>query len=265
MKLIDSTYSGYYSNQKDSIHLQSGSDKVINYDRYGNHLLAPGHTQITKGVKLAEGWMIVVFLLLILGGVWIRVFNYKRLRNVIQAFLSHLYSAHIIRENDSLMKRVLRVLNAVFIIVFSLFLYQLNAYYLINTTDLQHLPLFVVLCLCIFLIYQLKTWLFSGLGHILSKKDLTDEYIFNVDLANQILGLLLIPIVIGLAYIPFGKEVFISIGLIIIVFLYLFRLGRGFRIGVTKLKLSYFYLFLYLCTLEILPLAVLVRVFIENV
>jgi hypothetical protein len=99
----------------------------------------------------------------------------------------------------------------------------------------------------------------------LSKKDLTDEYIFNVDLANQLLGLLLIPIVIGLAYIPFGKEVFISIGLIIIVFLYLFRLGRGIRIGLAKLKLSYFYLFLYLCTLEILPLAVLVRVFIENV
>ena len=96
-------------------------------------------------------------------------------------------------------------------------------FYLINTTDLQHLPLFVVLCLCIFLIYQLKTLLFSGLGHILSKKDFTDEYIFNVKLGNQLLGLLLIPIVIGLAYIPFGKEAFISIGLIIIVFMVVFK------------------------------------------
>jgi hypothetical protein len=87
---------------------------------------------------------------------------------------------------------------------------------------------------------------------------------FNVYLTNKIAGLLLIPIVIGLAYFPYGKSILVNLGIVLITFMYLFRVKRGIQIGISKAKLSYFYLFIYLCTLEILPLAVLVRVFIDN-
>ncbi len=92
----------------------------------------------------------------------------------------------------------------------------------------------------------------------------THEYIFTMFLINKALGMILLPLVVLAAYIQ-GQAVDLLLwaGIAIFFLLFLYRLWRGGSIGVSY-NVAPFYLFLYLCTLEILPLVVIAKVFVSN-
>jgi hypothetical protein len=54
--------------------------------------------------------------------------------------------------------------------------------------------------------------------------------------------------------------IFICDCMIIFALCFIFRLVRGFLIGISMTKFSWLFLFVYLCSLEILPLVILMKV-----
>ncbi|MBL7890070.1 MAG: DUF4271 domain-containing protein, partial [Bacteroidia bacterium] len=59
-------------------------------------------------------------------------------------------------------------------------------------------------------------------------------------------------------------EIFIKIGLYLLALFLFTRMVRGLIIGLNSVRVSKFYLFLYLCSLEILPLIVMIKIFIRS-
>jgi hypothetical protein len=97
------------------------------------------------------------------------------------------------------------------------------------------------------------------LGFIFEHEDETSEYLFNVRNSIRIMGLSVLPFVALIAWTPYILPVYLFTGgFMLLAILYLLLLWRGVIIFLKK-HFSVFYLFLYLCTLEIIPLLIAVK------
>ena len=78
-------------------------------------------------------------------------------------------------------------------------------------------------------------------------------------LFDFLIGMVLLPLLVLVVYLK--SVVLLKISLVITVLLILLALIRGALIGFSLSKFSYLFLFVYLCSLEILPLIVLMKLF----
>ncbi|MEK0423796.1 MAG: hypothetical protein RLZ95_1706 [Bacteroidota bacterium] len=119
-----------------------------------------------------------------------------------------------------------------------------------------------LLYICIFftLLYLGKFICLQLMGYIFNVRELVNTYIFVVFMINKVLGILLLPFVLMLA---FSKPVFYSVaigaGAILTVLLFLYRYLFTLTSVRNKLHISSFHFFLYLCAFEILPLLILYK------
>jgi hypothetical protein len=118
---------------------------------------------------------------------------------------------------------------------------------------------FVLIVPALLLLYPVKSLLMQLVGWIFNDSEKITEYIFNIFLLNKVLGLSLVPIVVMAAYLSFGQQVLLYVGVVLVVVFYVYRLFRGYFIGRATANLSRFYILLYLCTLEILPLVIVAK------
>ncbi len=91
-----------------------------------------------------------------------------------------------------------------------------------------------------------------------------NQFNFTIIIFNILLGLILLPINLFLAFAPGSlSELAFYIGLGIIGLFYLFRQLRGLFISARFISSSQFHFFVYLCTVEIAPLLVGVKLFMN--
>ena len=196
--------------------------------------------------------------------VWLYATNRKRLNQVIKAFYLSRLTNQSGREELSLGNRVSIFLAVLFVVSFSLFIYQVAEYYGYNQEN--DVLFFFKLALLISLVYGLKILFVRFFGFIFQNQKESGDYSLMIFLFCNILGLFLLPIVICLAFVKdVSPVIFIYTGLGVFALLLLIRVLRGLLIGINSIRVSKFYLFLYLCTLEILPFVFMVKLFMQNI
>lgn len=101
-------------------------------------------------------------------------------------------------------------------------------------------------------------------GYIFNTKELVNTYVFVVFMINKVLGVLLVPFILVLA---FSKPIFhpyaIGGAALITVLLILYRYLFSLTSVRNKLHISSFHFFLYLCAFEILPLTILYKFIVQ--
>ena len=179
--------------------------------------------------------------------IWKSIYN-------IRNFNALLKEINIFNEFQSLLLFIVYLLN------FSLFLYFIIRYFMYKTLFgfnfneyLALAGLFTAFLLAKFIIIRIIGVIFKTSGKAL-------EYLISKIIFNLVLGIFLLPVLIFIFYT--GNIPMIYIGLIIITLYYLYSLSRDFFIGVSVIKFSKVYLFIYLCTLEILPVMLLIKFFL---
>lgn len=190
----------------------------------------------------------------------LRTFYGKRLKLVIDAFLNQRYASQFFREENALIQRTSVLLSLTFIISASLFFYQLESLYPLQWIEFKGFQKYLLILVFTLLFYIFKI-LFNKIGGFLFKCEReTSEYIFNQFLILQIIGLGLMLIVLILRYqqiIP--SNYILYAGLFILLAGFIIRIFRSFQITTSNTGFSYIYIFLYLCTLEIIPIVVIVK------
>jgi hypothetical protein len=107
-----------------------------------------------------------------------------------------------------------------------------------------------------------KVALVQLLGAIFKTRETTGNYLLNLLIFALLSGPVLL---IALVFIIYLKLVILLyICLFIFALLLVFRFMRGFFIGMALTKFSYLFLFVYLCSLEILPFLVLIKILLNN-
>jgi hypothetical protein len=229
---------------------------------FSESLLKPVHEKpllhFTRYDYTVAGVLFFAFVLF----VWLYTVNRKRLNQVIRAFYISRYANQLSREEISIGNRVSIFLSLLFVITITLFVVQLNRYYHFSPVEESPL-LFLIIGLTVAGIYFCKILVVKFFGFIFQTGKEAGEYTMSLFLFGNVLGLFMMPVVICLSFarqIP--AQVFIYGGLAVIGTFLCARLVRGVIIGLNSSRVSTFYLFLYLCTLEILPFVVLVKLFI---
>lgn len=105
--------------------------------------------------------------------------------------------------------------------------------------------------------FTVKITLVRLSGLIFRNSETASEYIQNMFIYNLFGGIILLPLLLPIIYSGTPVFLFIAVGCLLI--LVLLRFIRGIVVGLSDHKFSLFHLFLYLCTLEILPVAVLLK------
>ena len=123
---------------------------------------------------------------------------------------------------------------------------------------------YVYICLFFTFLYLGKYLCLAIAGYIFNTRDLANTYIFVVFMVNKVLGILLIPFILILA---FAKPVYHPIAIIgagaLSVLLILYRYLFSLTSVRNKLHISSFHFFLYLCAFEILPLLLLYKFIVQ--
>lgn len=230
----------------------------------GNSLQA--HTISPKiRIKESADW-ITSILLVVVGIACILNISYRsRLRQLFNAFASNRFVGQIVREENVMFQRISIFLSLLFLLVASLFIFQIGRYYRLPISSNSSFMNYMVILFALFSFYFIKVMTFNFLGFLLKVEKEMKEYVFTIFLYNHFVGVALIPAVVLLAFVPgvVQKWVFIA-GLICFVVAFIMRTLRSYGNVSAGSRFSIFYLFLYLCALEILPLVVVTKL-ISNI
>ncbi len=187
--------------------------------------------------------------------------NKKTFGRLIRSLNNSNYQKLFYRDSRSNYPAMLIVLYIFAFISISIFIYLILGYYNVNFNLDSTTYLLVIILLILSAMILIKHLFLNFLSYVFPIDKEVKLYSFSMMLALIATGILIAPVN---AIIAFGDEsyikLFIYIGISIIIFFYIFQQFRGILYGSRYLVYNTFHFFLYICTVEILPMALIAKV-----
>jgi hypothetical protein len=235
---------------------------VYGQSMFSSHQLQPTRVQSIKPHITQPDWIagLLIFCFILLA--WGQVFYYKRIQQIFRAPFSKRFINQLTRDGNLFSERISIAMGIVYLITFSLLIYEANELVFGFTfSGIKGILLYGLINAVILGMLILKITLVRFLGIIFKTRETTSNYLLNLLLFSLLSGPVLL---LAMVFIVYLKSVMIlNIFLAVFACLMVFRFLRGFFIGMALRKFSYLFLFVYLCSLEILPLLVLIKILIN--
>ena len=228
---------------------------------FTNHLLSvkTGETKLHVTTHYYLLTFILFLSFLIFVGLY--VYNSSKIKLVIKGFYVNRFANQIAREESYFTSKSTYLLTLIFVFSVSLFISKVFQFYGINFISPTYSVIYI--SIGILLMYTVKILSVVASGNIFKVSTQVNEYVVSIFLFCNSLGLFLLPVVICLIFAKqLPAQIFIYAGFALIGIFYFTRIIRGLLIGMRIVKSSRLYLFLYLCTLEILPIIIIVKLFL---
>jgi len=208
-------------------------------------------------------WMFI-FLIGCMVGIGILRYQFnRRFKQSIQTFFQFYSLNQFTREGNFMSERVGFILFSIYLICLSMFTYQAN--FVLGSGSLfigSGISLFLKILVGYSIYFLTKTGINQLTGIIFETREASYLIILDDFIIGCINGLMLIPILFFTTYSP--SPIIFYIGGAILAFTFFYRLIRASIIGFTYAPFSLLYLFLYLCSLEIVPLVVIIKILAGN-
>lgn len=153
------------------------------------------------------------------------------------------------------------IFNIFFMITAGIYTWLLLIYY----HDLISQNKYALIGLCILVIgfiYACKFIVLKIIGWATGITQSINQYIFVIFLINKILGIILIPFIILIAFAPnYWLNTIIIISALVIGIFFLLRYLRTYGLLINQLKIEKLHLLIYIAGVEVLPIFILHRVF----
>lgn len=183
---------------------------------------------------------------------------------VINAAYSLQVARQIQRESYGTFKLLSVLLNIIFVLVTAFLLYKLNAIFGGIFKQYVSFVQYLFFIFLVLLVYTVKFIVLFLIGFITENGNLVQEYILNSFIINQSVGIVLLPVMILAELTSLNPVWLVFPSLLFIVLGYSWRLYRGLLFSGVNRGIGILQLFVYLCTLEILPLLVLIKFLVVN-
>ncbi len=155
-------------------------------------------------------------------------------------------------------------LNLFFMLNLSFLLYKLNSIYKFILVSSFSFYQFLFFFGIVLLIAGFKLVINRLLSLFTNARKVIAEYSLNSLFINQTFGLLLFPWVVLMELGPFNPIAFIWVSLLVLSLAVLLKWYRGVIMGLVEERIGLLQIFSYFCSLEILPVFVLVKYIIET-
>lgn len=216
----------------------------------------------TTKPMLVENWQIITLLFSLLLVAFAKGFSQNRFKNILKSVVSEQATYEIVRGEKIFFNQTNLILNVVYLCVFSLYISHFFYFHQKGLTDSFEMIYFFKIVFFLTILFMSQLIFNAILNFIFDTKEIQMEYIFNTSLFNNILGILMVPLMFLIYFTALQNSVFFNNFMLVVVFIILlFRTIRYIKIGAKK-NISNLHIFLYICTLEILPLIVIIKFFI---
>jgi hypothetical protein len=157
------------------------------------------------------------------------------------------------------------IFNLFFIFNGGIFLYLVLSNYLSPASGIS--ILFPAICIAsLGVIYIAKYFTLKIIGWITGMTEPADTYIFVIFLINKIIGIILIPFIVLIAFAPLQWQKGLTfLSLAIILLLFLLRFYRSYGLLENQFALNRFHFFIYVVALEIVPVLILYKIAMQAV
>lgn len=163
-------------------------------------------------------------------------------------------------QDNNMIWRSLLLFLLLFLIVSPVFMYQTAEYFQWTTAFLPYLSPYFQLVLIGAGLLGIKILMIAFIGNLFLVEEEAASYVTGIIVINALLTAILIPISLAIKLSPEPFTTYIlQGGLIISGICYMYSLIHGVIIGLKSTSLSKFHLFLYFCTLEILPVFIIIK------
>ncbi len=229
-------------------------------DSYRIYMEKDHEDQIESGMLHGTFWVPALVILSFLLLTWVKLIYVQFITPVLVSAFSYKEAEKLYNARGAATQNAFMVMHAIFVINGALFLLFVVDHFGFGMPDLHPAVLFIIASLFLILIFALRTAALRFNGFLFDRSVLMVRYLHSISLYNKILGLLLLPVIIGLLYSGNAAyPVLIYAGIIMAGAFYLLQLWRGLEI-IMKKEFSGFYLILYFCAFEFLPVFVLYKV-----
>ncbi len=229
---------------------------------FQSHQLHTNDFRINSVPKAQPDWVLAILVISFILIAWTQVFYPKRIQQVFRAPFSKRFINQLTRDGNLFSERITIAMGLVYLLTFSLFLYEANDQILgFSFQGITGVALFGVISIVVVAMLAAKVALVQLLGAIFKTRETTGNYLLNLLIFALLSGPVLLASLIFIVYMK--SVIAIHICLVIFIILLAFRFLRGFFIGMALTKFSYLFLFVYLCSLEILPLLVLIKILLN--
>lgn len=209
-------------------------------------------------------WLIYLMAGVLLVLSLIRLFYQKYFSDLFRAFLNPTLSQRQLKDQLSQSPFPNMLLNIFFAIVLGLYFY-LVLYRQQVFPQAEPWLLIPGLIVLVAVVYGFKYTMLRFCGWLFGNTELADAYIFILYLINKILGVLLVPFLVIIAFCtPEIARTFLYISLFFIVLLIIYRYIRSYSLVKQYLSFSKLHFFLYLCAFEVAPVLILTKV-LQNI
>ncbi|MES2565453.1 MAG: DUF4271 domain-containing protein [Bacteroidota bacterium] len=244
---------------KDSIPALNVKESV-----FVNHSLKPVHTTPIFNPSNPSYWQAILLFVIFSAYALIKVSEPKKIIRIFLSVFSLQEAKQLFREEFKLTKRLSIFLGAAFILVIAFFIHNINHYFGLIFHEYTPLKQYLFFVAIVCFSYLIKFLVNNVLSFITSNAELGKEYLFNVVVFAQTIGIILFPFILALQFTTYPSEWFLYPALVICLGFYILRLIRGFIISAAEQNIGILYIFLYLCALEILPLLIVIKFLLIN-
>lgn len=207
-------------------------------------------------------WIVVILVLVFVILAYIKTRSSSHVGNLISAMFNRSTLSKLYREKvASTIFNINFQLDLLFYINISIIIYCISCLY--GDFPIKGLLLYLIIFIVSILAIETKMFIYKLIGNVFNGREATDQLLFCLFSGNRVAGLFLTPIVlISVILNDFIPEIILGLGIAITLFFYTNSLLKGLWI-IAKKVLSVYYLILYLCTLEILPLLVVLKLLLN--
>lgn len=230
-----------------------GANQLLNFTTKPIALVIQEKNRVPKDRLFYLATIIVLFLAF-LRFVYTRYFS-----NLFRFFFNaSLRQSHLI---DQLLQAKLPSLlfNVLFMFSGGLYIYLLLLY----NHWIDNLDFWQVLAYCTFslgLIYLIKFFTIKFTGWLTGIKEVTNNYVFIIFLFNKVIGILLLPFIVIIAFSSTAlANSAVIISLLLIGILFLMRFVRSYALLQNLLKVSQFHFLMYVAGVEIIPVLIVYK------
>lgn len=216
-------------------------------------------TQLGEGTPINNSFNLIFWLMMgfnILAIALSKTLNPGYLSTLFKAALSNRQLMNNVREDIDIWRFTSVLLNFAYFNCLGIIVWKLAS---MDKTNLLFIITLVILGISI-----LKLIVIRFISFIINSSHGTEEHLYNHFVFYQIGAILLTPILLFTNYVPASYVMILLIIPLGIVGLLLLVREWQTLTQAFQYKISFFYIILYLCTLEILPVLIGVRVFILN-
>jgi hypothetical protein len=246
-----------FNSKKDS------SNTIYSTSIFVKHQLSPKKYQTNELTNTSSDWLFLVQLLGILIFTWVIVSFRKRLKQIFSSLFTNRAINQLIRDGDLLKQAILFPLLSIYFLSVSLLISTFLLHYkVVGQTYLIDFFVFIKVLFIIFLLSFIKNIFIRFISNTFRNQMVTSYYLLNGNISNIIIGILLIPLLFLYSFADnFISDKLLIFCIIIVILINIIRIVRNITSSFNYSKFSSLYLFLYLCTVELLPIIIIVKLF----